>query len=275
MKKLPKDFNAKSQVIPDNDDKAVEDLLRYMQHYTIELPSEEEIDVTIEVLRQYVPIKNERLTKFCQLIGMAAGEIAFISKIYWTFCTVLFLVGYFVSINQINPYITIMALAPLPSILGIVEVFKGRDSGVLEIELSCKISAIEIMLSRILVIGIYSIFMNTALSALLYMFRSNIDLWKLSVLWLTPFTLVSGVSLWIAMKIKGDYAVGAIVSVWSMVILYTYMNKELVNSIMQLNTAIYMIILSISILMLALQLKALINRYNNIFERGNQIEINA
>jgi len=273
MKKLPKNFNANSQLIPDNDDKAAEDILRYMQHYTIEFPSEEEIDLTIEVLRQYVPIKNERFTKFCQLISMAAGDITFISKIYWIFCTVIFLVGYFISINLINPYITIMALAPLPTILGIVEIFKGRDSGVLEMELSCKISAAQIMISRILVIGIYSIFMNTALSLALYMFRSNIDLWKLSVLWLTPFTLVSGVSLWIAMKIKGDYTVGSIVSIWSMVILYIYMNKEFVNTIMQLNTAIYMVILSISILMIVLQLKALLNRYNNIFERGNQIEI--
>ncbi len=275
MKKVPKNLIAKSQVIPDNDDKAVEELLTYMQNYTIELPGEEEIDATIEVLRQYVPIKNERFKKFCHIIRMAAGEITFISKIYWVFCTAIFIIGYFISINQIDPYITIMALAPLPSILGIVEVFKGRDSGVLEIELSCKISAIEIMLSRILVIGIYSIFMNTALSVVLYMFRSNIDLWKLSVLWLTPLTLVSGVSLWIAMKIKGDYAVAAIVSIWSMVILYMCIDKKFVNTIMQLDTVAYMVILSISTLMLVLQLKALHSRYNNIFERGNQIEISA
>ncbi|MBU3092638.1 hypothetical protein KPL35_11185 [Clostridium sp. CF011] len=275
MKKVPKNLIAKSQVIPDNDDKAVEELLTYMQNYTIELPGEEEIDATIEVLRQYVPIKNERFKKFCHIIRMAAGEITFISKIYWVFCTAIFIIGYFISINQIDPYITIMALAPLPSILGIVEVFKGRDSGVLEIELSCKISAIEIMLSRILVIGIYSIFMNTALSVVLYMFRSNIDLWKLSVLWLTPLTLVSGVSLWIAMKIKGDYAVAAIVSIWSMVILYMCIDKKFVNTIMQLDTVAYMVILSISTLMLVLQLKALQSRYNNIFERGNQIEISA
>ncbi|MBW9148865.1 hypothetical protein K2F40_07810 [Clostridium sp. CM028] len=275
MKKVPKNLIAKSQVIPDNDDKAVEELLTYMQNYTIELPGEEEIDATIEVLRQYVPIKNERFKKFCHIIRMAAGEITFISKIYWVFCTAIFIIGYFISINQIDPYITIMALAPLPSILGVVEVFKGRDSGVLEIELSCKISAIEIMLSRILVIGIYSIFMNTALSVVLYMFRSNIDLWKLSVLWLTPLTLVSGVSLWIAMKIKGDYAVAAIVSIWSMVILYMCIDKKFVNTIMQLDTVAYMVILSISTLMLVLQLKALQSRYNNIFERGNQIEISA
>lgn len=275
MKKVPKNLIAKSQVIPDNDDTAVEDLIRYMQNYTIELPGEEEIDATIEVLRQYVPIKNERFKKFCHIIRMAEGEITFISKIYWIFCTAIFLIGYFISMSQIDPYITIMALAPLPSILGIVEVFKARDSGVLEIELSCKISAIEIMLSRILVIGIYSIFMNTVLSVVLYMFRSNIDLWKLSVLWLTPLTLVSGVSLWIAMKIKGDYAVAAIVSTWSMVIIYMCIDKEFVNTIMQLDTVAYMVILSISTLLLVLQLKALRRRYNNIFERGNQIEISA
>ncbi|MBZ9606935.1 hypothetical protein G9F73_003695 [Clostridium estertheticum] len=100
-------------------------------------------------------------------------------------------------------------------------------------------------------------------------------LWKLSVLWLTPLTLVSGVSLWIAMKIKGDYAVAAIVSIWSMVILYMCIDKKFVNTIMQLDTVAYMVILSISTLMLVLQLKALQSRYNNIFERGNQIEISA
>lgn len=273
MKKVPKNLIANSQDIPNSDDKAVEELLTYMQNYTIELPGEEEIDATIEVLRQYVPIKNERFKKFCNIIRMAAGEITFISKIYWVFCTAIFIIGYFICINQIDPYITIMALAPLPSILGIVEVFKGRDSGVLEIELSCKISAIEIILSRILVIGIYSIFMNTALSVVLCMFRSNIDLWKLSVLWLTPLTLGSGVSLWIAMKIKGDYAVAAIVSIWSMVIIYMCIDKEFVNIIMQLDNVAYMVILSISTLMLVLQLKALRSKYNNIFERGNQIEI--
>lgn len=275
MKELTRNNIEKSPVIANNEDEELEALLSYMQNYTIEFPSEDEIDATIEVLRQYVPIKNKKSKKVHQLIKVSTGEIIYMSKLYWIACTVLFLIGYWVSINKSDTYITIMALAPLPCILGIVEIFKGRDRGMLEIELSCKTSTAQIIISRILVIGIYSIFMNTALSLVLCIGSSNISLWKLSILWITPFTLVSAVSLWIAMKIKGEYTVSAILSVWSMVILFIYVNKRFINIIMQLNTAPYLVILSISILMLAIQIKELMNSYNNIFERGNQIEISA
>lgn len=268
MKKLPKNNI-------DNDDEALDDLFSYMQQYTVEFPNEEEIDETIEVLRQYVPRKNKPLKNFCNLAKTAAGEIAYINKAYWIVCSILFLAGYWFSINSTNSYITIMALAPLPFILGIVEIFKARDSGVLEIEMTCKISAYEIMLSKILVMGIYSIFMNTVLSSVLCMFNSNINLLKLSIMWLTPLTLVSGISLFIAKKFKGDYTIAAIISTWSAVILYIYCNKKLLNYIVQLNVIVYLVILSISTLILALQIKALSNKHNNIFERRNEIEINA
>lgn len=271
MKRIEEVFDVTTEI----DDKTTEALITYLEQYTVEFPSEEEIDQSIEALRQYVPRKNESLKKFCELIRLAVGEITYISKIYWIACTILFLAGYLITINQIDPYITIMALAPLPCILGIVEIFKGRDKCMLEIELSCKISAVQLMISRILVIGVYSIFMNTALSIFICMFRSNIDLWKLSVLWLTPLTLVSGISLWIAMKIRGEYAVGVIVSVWLMVIFSTCFNKKFINNLVQFNTVSYLVILSISILMFMLQLKALMSKYNSIFERGNQIEISA
>lgn len=268
MKKLPENNI-------DNDDEALNNLLSYMQQYTVEFPSEEEIDETIEVLRQYVPRKNKPLKDFCNLAKTAAEEIAYINKAYWTICSLLFLAGYWFSINNTNSYITIMALAPLPFILGIVEIFKARDSGVLEIEMTCKISAYEIMLSKILVMGIYSIFMNTVLSSVLCMFNSNINLWKLSIMWLTPLTLVSGISLFIARNFKGDYTMAAIISTWSAIILYIYFNKKLLNYIVQLNIIVYLMILSIGVLILTLQIKALSNRYNNIFERRNEIEINA
>jgi len=261
------------EIQSDMKDESVEDILNYLNQYTVEFPVEEEIDSTIDVLKQYMPNKNERMAKFCLLVRMAADEITFISKTYWIACTILFIIGYWTTMREIdNPYATIIVFAPLPFVLGILEIFKGRDNGMSEIELSCKISSSEIIISRIILIGIYSVLMNTALACLLYIFDNSIDFMRISVLWLSPFTFISGISLWVVMKIKGAYVVNVLISIWCILAYFAFTNDTVIKILLKLNNAVYLGIIFIGIILIAFQIKNSANRYNNIFERGNEIE---
>src|SRR5699024_9831836 len=174
---------------------------------------------TIDTLRQYVPSKQKQSTKSSEalfrLIKRLATEITLISKIYWFTSVILFILGYLItSYGAYNPLLTLIIIAPFPFILGLIEVFKGRERGLLEIEMTCKLSAYEIMLSRLLLIGVYNIALNTILT---FSFAPQIDtvsMLQILFSWMTPLTFFAAISLWISMKFRGPVFMVILVSLW-------------------------------------------------------------
>ncbi|MCM3342842.1 hypothetical protein M3650_30500 [Paenibacillus sp. MER TA 81-3] len=261
---------------PNDDYSGIDTLL---EQYSVELPSDAHIDRTIEALRPHVPQKNKsdshNRQRLLELMNRAAKEIPFFGKLYWICCLSVLLTGlWLAAADAPHPYAAAILFAPVPFIIGLLEVFKGREQGVLEIELACKVSAQEIMLSRLLFVVMNSIVLNTCLSSILSLFRNDVPFWDLTWSWLTPFLIVASTSLWLAMRIRGSSAVMILVSVWIALGMIGLTNPDIVNKLLQVNLFAAFIVNAGALLLLFNQGKQLLRKHSFFVERSLDYEAN-
>lgn len=273
MKREKEDF----ETYKDITEEELDNLWSMMNSYTVELPSEKEIDKSINKLRKYVPDKKKEyhfIDRFYYLIRKGMLEISFINKFFWVISSLLFVIGviwmYFN--RNMNPYLITITLSPLPFTFGIVEIFKGRDRGMMEIEMSCKISYGEILLSKLTIIGFYNIILNTIFTLLLYSI-SNFNFLRLTIMWFTPFTFISGISLWLAMKIKSSYTMTIIVSLWISLVIMIINTPLLLERLLLVNISAYVGISILGIIISLIQIKIFIDK-NIINKERGLFEIN-
>lgn len=250
-----------------------------MERFTVEFPDERKIDATIDTLRQYIPPKKGALKLFLGriwlLMGRAAEEAAYISRAYWIGSIIIFLIGYAAAgrnIADTSPYLTVAALSPVPFFFGIVEIFRDREEGLLEIEMSCRISGAEVMLSRVFLIGIYSIVLNTVFSLILGITVYSINLWRLMLYWICPLTISAGSGLWLAIRIRRVYAAAVASSIWGVMLLIILSHDELKNWLAGLNITSYITIMILGIAIIFSQLMRILSGYSK-FQGGGMFEI--
>lgn len=247
-----------------------------MEQYVVNTPSNEEINLTVEKLRPYVPAKESNVPqklKIFRILARTFDEISFMSNNYWLISFGLTLFGllaillngdYIMKDN--NVYMVVILLSPLPFIFGIMEVFKGREEGVLELELSCKLSISEIILSRLVIISIYNILLNTILSGVLVFFDTRIIFWRLILMWLTPFTLVSSFSLLIVSRMRGSFVVTIFTAIWMILIMSVLSQEKIMKKIMGIDLAVYVVISILGIILLIIQIIRYGHRHGSFFE---------
>ncbi|KLU62376.1 hypothetical protein CEB3_c12370 [Peptococcaceae bacterium CEB3] len=246
-----------------------------LRKYSVPVPNEAAVDATIQELRQYVPAKRNfyrmQWENFTGIVRLSALDLDYMSKSYWLISAAIFILGYIIITGTVhNPYLCLIALAPMPFILGMIEVFKGREQGVLEIELSCRITPQQVMLSKLLLIGLYNIALNTVLSVALSLFHPGLILWQITLSWLTPLAVVSSLTLWLAQHIRGGYAVTAVLGLWLSATLSLSTQPMVADRLMHLNLMIYGLAIMISALWLGIQLKKMMSRYS--YERSGIYE---
>lgn len=208
--------------------------------YSIEYPTENEIDQCVENLRVYVPKKKNLAQGFEKFLRRGQIEISYINKLYWIISIVTFLITFKWAINMnVDPYKVIMLISPIPLLLGLVEIFKGKENNMMELELSFKISGKEIVISRIIVIGIFNIILNTAISLILFKTGIDIQLLKINIFWIVPFIWINLISFIIAKKIRGYYVSLGAISFWFLLIYTLFQNKHFLENIMYVNTGVY------------------------------------
>lgn len=251
-------------------DKLIDDL----ECYVVKMPSQADINDTIDNLREFVPRKKGK-TKVLGIIGTAAKEIGFMSNTYWFISFGLFILGAYSIwmndgsiINSKNPYISAVILSPIPFILGIIEVFRGREEGVIELELACKISIGEIMFSRLIIICIYNILLNTVLSIVLVYFNSGILLLRMTLMWLAPFTVISGIGLILVSRLRGSYVAAIFTGVWMVLIMAVLTQKKVMDRLIGINISVYAVLTIIGIILVITQIKEYSHRDSSFFKRS-------
>ncbi len=260
--------------LPDDmDQQDVDNMRQAMEQYTIEYPSDMQINMTVDTLRQYVPQRKRKaivfVTKAMFLLNNAMQEVTFIRKTFWILSSVLFAIGYMLTLSQqMNPYIMTLILAPVPIILGIIEIFRSREDGMLEIEQSCKISAGQIMFSRMTVIGMYNIVLNTLFSFAVVPSIDSASLMKMMMCWMTPFTLVSGLSLLIAMKIRESNTASIFISCWIPISLLLLKSPEIFDLLLHINIFVWITVILSGVLVTMSQGSTMLHQYPEM-ERSN------
>ena len=259
------------------DEQEFKALKKILSDYTVPFPSDYQIEATVKTLKQYVPSKQKNYEGYSEklqiLFSRALTEAGLISKTYWLSSVVLFVMGYLLtSVINNNYYYGVAILAPIPFILGLLEVLKGREQGVLEIELTCKISAREIMLSRLVVIGLYNTFLNTLFSAITSLIMPEVVLWKIMISWIAPFTFISCLALWLAMRVRGGFAVTAVLSIWMVAVLAVLSSQPALRYLAQVDALVYLIVSGLGVILFLFQLRLSLRQHQTYFERRVSFE---
>ena len=201
------------------------DIEDFLNSYTVNKVEEEKIDSTIDILKAYMPkveveeiqIKNE--ITFVEIIKnnleLVKFQFGLMNKMYFIVSLLLVLVGTISTIKlNLSIYFSASIIAPIPILLGIFEIIKGRDENVWELELSYKNSLREIVLSRLIIINAMSILISIFISIILNNSYSEINLIKMISIWLVPiFTMVS-MSLIITSIYRNINSIGLCIAVW-------------------------------------------------------------
>jgi hypothetical protein len=228
------------------------DVEQFLDAYTIEFPSESEIDDSIALIKAYTPAPRKTLLSIYKrlkpLLKRSALEIAHINGWFWVLNLSLFLVGLgSVWLAGQNPYLLVLILAPIPFIFGIIEAFKSKDENVLEMEMACKYSGQELIVARLFVIGMYNLLLNTVVTVILFQIVPDLLLTKMLLHWLTPFTFVMAISLLLVKKFRGSWTTSVLISIWSVVCLSVIQLSTLYSTLALIHPVIYIGIIVVSL----------------------------
>lgn len=242
-----------------------------MDDYDVEYPSEAEMMRTIEAVRPFVPVKENRWKSFADnimpLMKNAYQEIYYFSPLFWILNSLfLFICAYAVFIADQDPYVTLMLFAPLPTITGLFEILKSRLNGMAELELSFKFNLQEIILSKMIIVGGFNIGINLIAMAALSFFAGDVWAGKLLLYWMTPFTVITGISFLIANRIRHLHAVTATLVAWLGAGVFLS-NAEVIGKIESVPAGVYLLVITTALILTILQAERL-------YKRGVNYELN-
>ncbi len=222
------------------------DLEDFLDSYAVNKVDEQKIDSTIDILKSYMPkqevqaIKEQSifLERMKNNIDLVKFQFSLISKVYIISSLLLILVGTITTIKlNLSIYVSASIIAPIPILLGIFEIIKGRDENVWELELSYKYSLREIVLSRLIIINVVSILISIIISIGLNNTYSEINLFKMISIWLIPIFLVGSLSLAITSIYRSINSITLCIAIWILGVLSISIYEKIVE-ITNINTFI-------------------------------------
>lgn len=213
------------------EDEQFEDLLEadlmdiedYLDSYVVNQVDEEKIDSTIDILKTYMPKEEVETAKkdirifdvIKENIGLVKLQLSLISKSYLILSLLLILVGTIATVKlNLSVNLSASIIAPIPILLGILEIIKGREENVWELELSYKYSLREIILSRLIIINVISILISIIISINLNNIYSQINLFNMISIWLIPIFAISSISLVITSVYRSMNSIALCMAVW-------------------------------------------------------------
>ena len=191
----------------------------YLDSYKVDFPHEEEIESSIGlIMSQVQPIQsraNVFQSRAKNLVVNSIQEFFRFGYLFWGLNSLFLLLGIVGLINlKTDPYVTAFALAPLPFIVGIIEILKSKDEGLIELEMTLKYNAQQIFISRLFVVGLFNLMVNIGISSISMAVFPEVIFSKLLLAWTIPYVLVTGLAFLFAMNMKGNVASGVLLAVW-------------------------------------------------------------
>jgi hypothetical protein len=249
----------------------VQDLLNQVHKYEVKYPDEAEIGRTIEVVRSNMK-KQEKQGLIPDILRLALSDVSLISPFYWMTSLAIYIAGALLLLWVQTPLLILFLLSPVPFMLGMMEIFRSRDEHMLELEQSCKFNAVSVIFSRLFIIGIYSIVLNTVYSFWLSLLNETLGLFQLTIYWLTPFTVVCGITLMAASNMKGSSSAAYLLPFWGVICFSTQYDSRIQDLISAANVALYVLMLALGIAFTAYQIHRLHKNIKAYCERNAALE---
>lgn len=231
------------------------DIEDFLDSYVVNKVDEEKIDSTIDILKEYMPKEQVQTINYQETflermknnIDLVKFQFSLISKVYLISSLLLILVGTITMVKlNLSIYVSASIVAPIPILLGIFEIIKGREENVWELELSYKYSLREIILSRLIIINAISILISIIISVNLSNTYSQINLLKMISIWLIPIFLVGSISLIITSLYRGINSIILCISIWILGVM-SISAYEKISDITAINTFIVLGVSAISL----------------------------
>lgn len=236
------------------------DIEDFLDSYVVREVENERVESTIDILKTYMPKEEVKVISYQETfseriknnIELVKFQFGLISKVYFVASLLLILVGTITTIKlNLSIYLSAAIIAPIPILLGIFEIIKGRDENVWELELSYKYSLREIIFSRLIIINLVSILISISMSVILNNTYSGINLLKMISIWLIPIFLIGSISLIISSFYRSINSITLCLAIWILGAMSISMYEKIAD-ITYINT---FIVLGISVIFALISMK--------------------
>jgi hypothetical protein len=152
---------------------------------------------------------NSLVSEFFALLILVRTQVSLFQLSFWLASCLIVLLGGLLTLGGpvLNPTFLLQVTGPLLSYLGTTVAFRGNGLHMLEFELACPPSPRQLTLSRLIIVLSYDIVLGLLLSTFLWSF-SRFSFWLLTLHWLAPLLLGTGLTLFLSLRIPIHQAAG-------------------------------------------------------------------
>lgn len=204
------------------------DIENFLNSYIVKDVDEENVDLTIDKLRHYMPqnkneeiIKNENMNLYSKVstsMGLLKMQFKIFNKLYLIASIILVLCGVIGTIKlNLNPYLCAYTVSPIPILIGLAEILRGKEENMWELELSYKYSFREILFAKLVIISTTAIALTLVTSLILTGTYSEVSLLRIINICLIPTCFISLISLILASIYRGMNSIVLSTSIWMVV----------------------------------------------------------
>lgn len=234
------------------------DIENFLNSYIVKEVDEENVDLTIDKLRNYMPqnkneeiIKNENMNLYSKVstsMGLLKMQFKIFNKLYLIASIILVLCGVIGTIKlNLNPYLCAYTISPIPILIGLAEILRGKEENMWELELSYKYSFREILFAKLVIISTTAIALTLVTSLILTGTYSEVSLLRIINICLIPTCFISLISLIVASIYRGMNSIVLSTSIW--IVVSNMVDKNTINYIVNVkNYKLFLVLILLFVL---------------------------
>ncbi len=234
------------------------DIENFLNSYIVKEVDEENVDLTIDKLRNYMPqnkneeiIKNENMNLYSKIstsMGLLKMQFKIFNKLYLIASIILVLCGVIGTIKlNLNPYLCAYTVSPIPILIGLAEILRGKEENMWELELSYKYSFREILFAKLVIISTTAIALTLVTSLILTGTYSEVSLLRIINICLIPTCFISLISLILASIYRGMNSIVLSTSIW--IVVSNMVDNDTINYIVNVkNYKLFLVLILLFVL---------------------------
>jgi len=147
--------------------------------------------------------EHQQRTSVAFLLATARAQVSLFGLGFWLVSALVTLVGAVVVLSKVLPdqELVLRLSGPLLAYLGTIVAFRGRGARVLELELVCLPSPLQLAIARLVIVLGYDVSLCLALALVLWAGGTR-DVLVLTLSWLMPLLLVAGLALLLSLRLS-------------------------------------------------------------------------
>jgi hypothetical protein len=167
-------------------------------------------------------IRENRQRRIAFLLTTARAQVSLLGLGFWLVSALITALGAVVVLTRLLPdeALLLRASGPLLAYMGIVVAFRGRGVRVLEMELVCLPSPLQLAVARLVIVLGYDVALGLGLSLVFWAGGTGQAL-LLTLSWLMPLLLVAGLALILSLRLTVQAAASVAYVSWLAVVAIT------------------------------------------------------